>query len=166
MAFGWFAPVRRSAWLSMAALALAVFTSPVSAQSVAPERALEALPAPAFAAPAASPVLADRVHARNLRVIARFRGGREAERAGISGAAAADQAIAGTQDRLARRLGNRGHSMPGWHPYRSVAAVAMEADAASLASLMTDQDIESVEEDRLSKPDLSVSTALVQGPQA
>ena len=166
MAFGWFAPVRRRAWLPMAALAFAAVSSPVEAQSVAPERSIEAPPVPALAAPSESPVLADRVHTRNLRVIARFRGGREAERAGISGAAAADRAIAGTQDRLARRLWNRGHSMPGWHPYRSVSAVAMEADAASLASLMTDPEVESVEEDRLSKPDLSVSTPLVQAPQA
>ena len=79
MAFGWFAPAHRSAWLPMVALALAVVAMPVSAQSVAPDRAIEAPPVPAFAAPADSPVLADRVHARNLRVIARFRGGREAE---------------------------------------------------------------------------------------
>ena len=74
--------------------------------------------------------------------------------------------IAGTQARLATRLWNRGHSMPGWHAFRSLPAVAMEADAASLASLMTDPEVESVEEDRLAKPDLSTSVPLVQGPTA
>ena len=158
---GWFAPARRSAWPLVAALALAVLASPAHAQSAAPDLAIDASAVPSLAAPAAAAALADRVHARNIRVIARFRAGRDA-----APAAAGTQAIAGTQDRLARRLWNRGHSMPGWHAFRSVPAVAMEADAASLSSLMTDPDVESVEEDRLSKPDLSSSVPVVQGPGA
>ena len=158
---GWFAPARCGAWSFAAVLALAVLAPSVLAQSVAPDRAIGALTTPLLADPAAPAVLQDRVHARNLRVIARFRAGRE-QAPVVAGA----QAIAGTQDRLARRLWNRGHSMPGWHPYRSVPAIAMEADAASLASLMTDPEVESVEEDRLSKPDLTTSVPLVQGGSA
>ena len=105
--------------------------------------------------------LTNRVHAGNHRVIVTLRtglGGPE----GIAGF----QAIAGTQDRLARRLWNRGHSMPGWHSFQSVPAVVMEADPTSLASLMADPEVESVEEDHLAKPDLSTSVPLAQGPAA
>ena len=105
--------------------------------------------------------LADKVRTRGVRVIARLR-----EEAIAPAGIAAAQAIAGSQDRIARRLWNRGHSMPGWHAFRSVPAVVMEVDIDSLQNLAADAEVESVEEDRLAKPDLATSVPLVNAPSA
>jgi len=160
MSFCWGLVPARQALALVAALGLAI-ASHAHAQSAdpAPERAAE-LPV----APRAAPALAlnDQIHSRKFRVIARFRMQRAGDAAGI----AAAPAIAGAQDRLARRLWNRGHSMPGWHAFRTVPAIVMEVDSSSLASLMTDPEVEDVEEDRLAKPDLQTSVPLVGGPAA
>ncbi len=145
-----------------AAFALTFFSPRVNAQSPELDRWVSASQPAAPQAPAAQ--IGDQVRSRSIRVIARLR-----ERASAGAAPAgivANQAIAGTQDRVARRLWNRGHSMPGWHAFRSVPAVVMEADEGSLASLEADPEIESVEEDRLAKPDLSAAVPVVGGPAA
>jgi subtilisin family serine protease len=129
------------------------------AQTVEPQRWVRTAIQDAPKAPDAA--LADKVRTRGVRVIARLR-----EEAIAPAGIAAAQAIAGSQDRIARRLWNRGHSMPGWHAFRSVPAVVMEVDIDSLQNLAADAEVESVEEDRLAKPDLATSVPLVNAPSA
>jgi len=150
----------RLAWLAFCAIfALSFLVPRAHAQTEELQRWVRAAQ-DAPKAPEAA--LADKVRARSIRVIARLRE-RASPGAAPAGIAAA-QAIAGSQDRIARRLWNRGHSMPGWHAFRSVPAVVMEADTDSLDSLASDPEIESIEEDRLAKPDLSASVLVVSAP--
>ena len=120
----WFLhPARLTAPAMLVALVFAVVLSASAyATTVEPEAVradgLAELPS-LGASPFAQP-LSDRIHIGNLRVIATLRGGL-GDTEGLVGV----QMIAGTQDRLATRLWNRGHSMPGWHAFRSVPAVAM-----------------------------------------
>ena len=150
----------RLAWLALCAIFALSFLAPrAHAQTEELQRWVRGAQGSPKAPEAA---LADMVRSRNVRVIARLR-----ERAGPGAAPAgiaAAQAIAGSQDRIARRLWNRGHSMPGWHAFRSVPAVVMEADPDSLDSLASDPEIESIDEDRLAKPDLSASVPVVNVP--
>lgn len=163
MSLGWFgfAPARVALLALCAIFALSFFAPRAHAQAEELQRWVRAQQDVPKAPEAA---LSDKVRARNIRVIARLR-----ERASPGAAPAgsvATQAIAGTQDRIARRLWNNGHSMPGWHAFRAVPAVVMEADPQSLQSLASDPEVESIEEDRLAKPDLSSSVPLVNAPAA
>jgi len=159
MSFGWdFLPARVMRLALVGALGFTLLAPNAHAQSDAPEAAA-GVPVAPQAAPEA---LDNQVHRRPLRVIARFRGMETTDTAGV----ASVPAIAGAQDRLARRLWNRGHSMPGWHAFRTVPAIVMEVDPSSLASLAIDPEVEGVEEDRLAKPDLATSVPLVGAPTA
>lgn len=162
MSFGFgFAPMR-AALLALCAIFALSFAPGALAQSEELDRWVRATTQDALKAPDLA--LGDKVRSRNIRVIARLRARASLDAA--SAGPAPTRAIAGTQDRIARRLWNRGHSMPGWHAFRSVPAVVMEADVQSLQSLASDPEVESVEEDRLAKPDLSTSVPLVTAPMA
>ena len=89
----------RLAWLALCAIfALSFFAPRVHAQTVEPQRWVRTTTQDAPKAPDAA--LADKVRTRAVRVIARLR----EETTAPAGIAAA-QAIAGSQDRIARQIG-------------------------------------------------------------
>jgi subtilisin family serine protease len=152
----------RSGLASALAVVSLLAAAPVLAQPAdAPEKAAGAVARPAFnAAATPDPVagLHERVRGgKSARVVALLRGVPMNQPATAT-------AVAGTQDRLARRLWNRGNSMPGWRAYRNVPAIAMEVDEKGLADLQIDPEVAAVQEDRLARPDLSVSGPLVSAP--
>ena len=145
------------AFIGLVAVFLAALSVPASA---APRDAVRfAGPVWSPASPAPAPSLAERASRRPLRVIAHVR-------AAAALTAADRPSIDRVQARVATRLWNRGSSLPGWHSYTSVAAVALEANSETIAALMTDPEVASVQEDRLAKPDLATSVPLVSAPTA
>src|SRR5438477_2921427 len=72
--------------------------------------------------------------------------------------------IAAVQDRVLTRLAGRSHRLH--HRFGAVPFVALDVDAAALAALEADPEVERVVEDRLVAPVLAPSVPLVQGDVA
>ena len=72
--------------------------------------------------------------------------------------------IAAVQDRVLTRLASRSHRLH--HRFGAVPFVALDVDAAALAALEADPEVERVVEDRLVAPVLAQSVPLVQGDVA